>query len=446
MAISANSVFEVRTAGSDTNGGGFVTGASGTDFSQQNAANSGANNKSTTDAVTAATTTVTSATAAFTAAIVGNIIYLAGGSGALTGARYQVTAFTNATTIVIDRAPGVSTGVTMNIGGALLSPGQASAFMVAGNITFVQNVGADGASVYSITSATGAVTGGVILNATACFFQGYTSTRSLGNTDARPTIQLNVSTATMWSTVNAMTIQGFVCDGNTQTSAKLTAGTGVGIFIRCMFMNFNTATTNGVFVDCAATTNSAAIFVGEAAVRCEAYANTATPFAITTAIDCISSGNTGASTDGFTTPTISGCTTGCISISNGRHGFNPSNNGNSSTYLNCYAESNSSYGFNIGGTGKALINCAAYGNTSGAFLFNGSQSNVGFQTLTTGSAFVNAASNNYALNNTAAEGAALRAAADPATFARGLTSTFRDIGAAQHQDSPSTTNIFVIDD
>jgi hypothetical protein len=38
MALSSATVLEVRTTGVDTNGGGFVTGATGTDFSQQNAA------------------------------------------------------------------------------------------------------------------------------------------------------------------------------------------------------------------------------------------------------------------------------------------------------------------------------------------------------------------------------------------------------------------------
>ena len=39
MALSASTVWEVRPAtGSDNNGGGFVTGASGTDYSQQGTA------------------------------------------------------------------------------------------------------------------------------------------------------------------------------------------------------------------------------------------------------------------------------------------------------------------------------------------------------------------------------------------------------------------------
>ena len=78
MALPAATVWEVRpTAGSDTNGGGFVAGASGTDYSQQNAANSAGSDISTTDVVATGVATITSATASFTSAIVGNVIYLA---------------------------------------------------------------------------------------------------------------------------------------------------------------------------------------------------------------------------------------------------------------------------------------------------------------------------------------------------------------------------------
>lgn len=441
MAISANTIWEVRLLGSDTNGGGFVTGAAGTNYSLQNSANSTGSNISTTDAVGAGTTTITSVTAAFTTAITGNIIYLQGGTGTLAAGWYQAT-YVSATSITVDRAVAAGTGITMNIGGALLSPGQASANVVAGNIAFFLNIGADGTSVYSITSATGATTAGVVSTAVSCLFQGYTTTRSLGNTDARPTFQLNVSTATMWLSAADMVAQGIICDGNSQTAAKLSATTVT--LIRCMFMNFNTATTSGSFVDCTATTNSAIIFVGIYAVGCEAYANTATPYSLN-AIDCISSGNTGATTDGFQTPNAQSVLRNCVSVSNGRNGFLCSS-GPSTTLINCHAESNTGGGFDVTVSGKALINCSAYNNTGGAFSFSTNVSNTGFIAVTAGSVFVNAVGFNFALNNIANQGAKLRAAADPSTFPRGLTSNYRDIGAAQHQDSPSTTNIFVIDD
>ena len=162
MAIPAAAVWEVRpTVGSDTNGGGFVTGASGTDFSQQDAANSGASNKSTTDAVGIGTTTVTSATANFTSAIVGNIIYLDGGW-------YEVVTFTNSTTIVVDRSTPTGTGLAMNIGGALATIAQANTNAVAQNNVYVKATGT-----YTVTTALVLA----LVNGTAFNFIGYSSTR-----------------------------------------------------------------------------------------------------------------------------------------------------------------------------------------------------------------------------------------------------------------------------
>src|SRR5689334_4033214 len=105
MALSANTVWEIQTGGNDANGGGFVTGASGTDYSQTATKRTATgSDDSTTDAVANGTTTLTSATANFTTEIVGNIICLSGGSGSLTKGWYQVASRTNATTIVLDRS------------------------------------------------------------------------------------------------------------------------------------------------------------------------------------------------------------------------------------------------------------------------------------------------------------------------------------------------------
>src|SRR3990167_3249347 len=76
-AFNAATVFEVRTAGAATNGGCFVTGASGTDRSQQDAAQI-----SYTDLVIGAVTTeLTSAAFPFAADDEGNCINIASGAG-----------------------------------------------------------------------------------------------------------------------------------------------------------------------------------------------------------------------------------------------------------------------------------------------------------------------------------------------------------------------------
>src|SRR5216684_3752512 len=145
-AISTNTVWEVRTVSSDTQGGGFVAGATGTDMSQfdnKNAAacsscQSSTINISTVDGVANGTTTITSVTGNFSAAIVGNIIEFSGGTGSITAVWKQVTVFTNATTITIDSSIAASTGMTMNIGGALATISKALTNMVTGNFIFVK--------------------------------------------------------------------------------------------------------------------------------------------------------------------------------------------------------------------------------------------------------------------------------------------------------------------
>src|SRR5947209_15754292 len=121
MAISANTVFEIRTTGSDNNGGGFVTGASGTDFSQQDTAQVNIDNATITTSIT--TTTVTfSAGYTPTAADIGNIVQFLTGTN-VTAGFYQITAQT-ATTWTLDRTPlsaGTTTNATAKMGGGLAS-------------------------------------------------------------------------------------------------------------------------------------------------------------------------------------------------------------------------------------------------------------------------------------------------------------------------------------
>jgi hypothetical protein len=129
MALSALTVFEVRTTGVDTNGGGFVTGAAGSDYSQQDAAQ-----YSGTDLAIDATTNtkVTSATHNFVAADVGNLIQITAGASWTTGFYQIVSVASNAATL--DRSPGATslTGGTFAVGGALLTISKAAAGVAAG--------------------------------------------------------------------------------------------------------------------------------------------------------------------------------------------------------------------------------------------------------------------------------------------------------------------------
>ena len=116
MAWNVNTIAEIRTTGALTNGAIFADLDPGTsvDYSQQNSAE-----LTLTDIATdGAGTGVSSVTGGFTDAMVGNGIYLTGGS--VTASWYQITAYIDTNNITIDRSVGLNkTGVTGNIGGAL---------------------------------------------------------------------------------------------------------------------------------------------------------------------------------------------------------------------------------------------------------------------------------------------------------------------------------------
>lgn len=433
MAIAAASVWEVRTAGNDTNGGGFVAGASGTDYSQQDAKNTVGNNISTTDLVAVGTTTLTSATASFTSAIVGNIIYLQGGTGALAAGWYEVTTFTNSTTIIVDRAVAAGTGITLNIGGALASPGQASANVVTGNSVYVKS------GTYTITSATGAISGGCYLTTARSHLIGYQSTR--GDMGTPPLLQASgISTFVLVQATNA--------DGSTWNinvdGASLTSSRGFqqrGFAYKCGAMN---CTNNGfirstscTFVRCFATGCSTAQAFGNGQyVACIAYDNTAGGFGLSdaqgSAIRCIADSNSGATSDGFSC-TSDSMLVNCVSYNSGRDGFRTT--GDCTSFLNCIAESNGGYGFLFSNTHScSVIFSSTFNNTSGTISLGTGSGSMTFSNFTPSvSVFRDAANQDFRLNNVAGAGRALKAAGYPGAFAVGGTS-FLDIGALQHQD------------
>lgn len=116
MGLHANTAWEMRTTGSNTNGGLFYNRNPGTsvDYSQQAAAQLALSDIAT----DGAGTTLASATGGFTAAMAGNGIYLTGGGA--TAGWYEITAYTDTNTVTIDRSAGASkTGVTGNVGGCL---------------------------------------------------------------------------------------------------------------------------------------------------------------------------------------------------------------------------------------------------------------------------------------------------------------------------------------
>lgn len=461
MAISVNTVLEVRSGGSDTNGGGFVTGASGTDWSQQDAAQ-----YAVADGVTAGTTTIISATANFGTDVVGNLIYVTGGTGSVTAAWYEIVSRTNSTTIVVDRSTGLTagTGVTLNIGGGLATPGQAGAIKVAGNKIFIKY----NATPYTLSSASANVAGGTIDDTTGgvdgtaqSWWVGYDTTRTVLNTDAnRPTLKIPAAGVSSVTVVNVGNVQGvnivnLIVDGNSKTSII-----GInnnfyfsgGLILRCKAINCTTygiASTDaahsnaGSIVACEATTCSgtAAIYSAStnAVIACYSHDNTTHGFSLAGGYvsDCIADSNSGGSSDGFTASSASPSFFNCVAYNNGRDGFRNSGGFTRSyLYLNCIAVSNAGYGFNNGSSavdGLIFILCATYSNTSGAFeaTLTAKQGCIALS----GDPFTSSAGGDFSLNNTAGAGASCRAAGFPGVFPGGTTTGYLSIGAVEPQAS-----------
>lgn len=439
MALSANTVWEVRTAGNDTNGGGFVAGASGTDYSQQDSKNTAGSDISTTDAVANGTTTITSATANFGTTIVGNIVYFQGGTGSIAAVWRQVTARASTTSITIDASIASSTGMTMNIGGALASLGMVGASIVANNKVYIKT------GTYSVTSAsTNVAAGCYAASAANVLIEGYSTTR--GDLVSPPTLQASgISTFTLLTMPSNgdIRVNSLILDGASLTSSRGLGGNrGIAYLVKainCTNGGIVQVSNTVVLEACSATGCSTAVAIqANQCYGCEAYSNTIGGFASTSAAvfdRCLSYANSGASSDGFSVGSSPSRFINCVAYNNGRHGFTSSSN--SISAVNCIAEAQtagSAVGFNL--TGQAgLLKCAVFNNTTNvAANTTATFKNIG-QITGTASFFVNPGSGNFALNTNANGGGLARAAGYPGTFPATTTVGFLDVGGAEHSGS-----------
>jgi hypothetical protein len=443
MALSANTVWEVRSSGADTNGGGFVTGASGTDWSQQDAAQ-----YSVTDAVTNGTTTITSATANFGTDVVGNILYIQGGTAPITAGWYQITARTNSTTITVDRSTGLTagTGATLKIGGALLTLSKAFAVWTTSNTVYVKN------GSYSIATGLNAGSVNILPNSIPNRVIGYDATRDDYPTgSARPTFTASAA-IDMLSTDANMEVSGIILDANSTANRCFYVVNGNPErgprFVNCKALNFkvsgfqNTA-GGGVHIACEATGGNSgatgAFYNTAYHFACYAHDNICHGFRNPqVCIGCIADTNTGASTDGFNFDdnALSGCLVlNCVAYNNGRSGLRNHGTYQAVSIFGSIFSQNTAYGISAGLAFRAHLTInynAFYSNTSGPR--NNYTAGPNDVTLT-GDPFTNAAAGDFSLNNTAGAGAACRAAGFPGVFPGGLTTGYLDIGAVQHQDA-----------
>lgn len=452
MALSASTVWEVRTTGADTNGGGYVTGSSGTDFSQQAAAQFAL----TTVTTAAANAICLSASAATT--MVGNIAQIISGTN-FTAGFYQILSVVAGVSFTLDRTCTSAAGANgvVNIGGGFLTIQKAmTAMTVADQIAYVKF------GTYNIASALTPVS--ATLTRYYNRIIGYNTTHGDEPAGAaRPTVATNGNAIVAFNmSFNGWELRNFIIDG--AGASKGTTGVSTSQYcsvINCKVANFSTAGltgNNSLFLNCELTGNAtAAINTGTASsvIGCWIHDNTGIAVNVGGAgcvvIRNIITNNTGASSDGiFCTGAIAPMTLNNVIYGCGRDGIR---NANAYLQLGSVAMNNiiaKNVGFGINASGALAQSYlqfnynALWSNTAGNYSGITAGANDVALSADPFISSVSSGAGNWGLSTTAA-GLSLRAVGFPATYIDVTTVDYLDIGAAQHQDTPAT-NLFIVQD
>ena len=429
MAFASTTNWEVRTTGSDSNGGGFDVSSSGTDYSQQDTPQ-----VTYTDLVIDATTNTkcTSAAFPFVAADVGNIINITSGTG-FSVQRVQVVSVTS-NVATCDKSLGTlsSTGGHGKLGGGLLTPGTAVSVMTSQNIAWIQ------AGTYTITTQ-------MVTNAFS-IFNGYqtvhgdhTGTRPLltcsngsnffnmgsGGWFSYDNINFQSTGGSRGNAVYGVSVNSLAVSNCTIDGASTGVSTAGPTFVtNCEIKN---CTTSGI-------SNSNPVMVDNCYIH-------SCVIGIASAVGGAMAGDIGRSI-------ITGNTTG-ITVSGG---------GNS-TFLkvhDCTVTGQSGDGITITGgaplflhlVSNIIYNNGGWGvNGASSKVFMGANQNNGYGSNTSGNRsgfaagpndfaitagpFTNSGSGDYSLNATAGGGVACKLAGYPGAFPGGTSTGFLDAGAVQ---------------
>jgi hypothetical protein len=250
-ALPQTTVWEVRpTVGSDTTAGAcFVSGSSGTDYSQQNAAQYTAADLAT----SGATSIVVSVSHSFVAADVGNCLHITTtGTGALFIVGYYQIVSVSTGLATLDR-PCASTAAaaagTYYVGGAGATPANANANATAGNTVWVKATGT-----YTVTSAmTFSLNSGSATDFIPFRFIGYTSTRGDNGqftwTTATNSIDLVDFTAATNVTFENVIFTSTAGTPGSGFNASATGNTSNLTVLNCKFSGFGNAILGNFSVD-----------------------------------------------------------------------------------------------------------------------------------------------------------------------------------------------------
>lgn len=234
MAISANCVWEFRSTatGSMANGGGFVTGASGTDFSQQDTAEWASLS------VTAAGVGTTMLTASAASSMVGNILRIVSGTNA-TISWYEIKSVVVGTSITVDRnwSSGAVPDGVVNIGGALNTGANENTWATA--LVAGQKIWLKSGSYSPVQAIT---TGASGTAASPIQFVGYKTSR--GDTCNGADRPVWDTAANTWVTAGSLRFENIIFKGS---ASPVIAMGSVSQALNCKFINYSTTAGRGAF-------------------------------------------------------------------------------------------------------------------------------------------------------------------------------------------------------
>lgn len=461
MALSnLTTTWEVRTGGNDANGAGYDSSVSGgTDYSQQDSP------QVTFDGSTiTATTSGTSAVITITGYTVsnndkGNIVKVSGGTNFTTG-YYCVTAVnTGSNTWTLDRnvSSGAGSAMTGRMGGAALTINQiTNTAAVARNFVYVK-----AGSGYTITATI------TIPNSMPLRIIGYTTTRGDGGT---VTVTCNTNSVSMVTIGITSAQSAYRWENFTFQHTATTRGIGFtqnGAFADFGQLQLINCTIDGCTEGIGSGLNDwTEVILYNCVIKNCSTAGIQTSVKQTVCIDCFFKGNADGvhlnnnRTDSYSTIFF----LRCIFASNTGNGFKSTSQPSFANYFfeSCVFYNNTTDGIWIdvsgvtimarvrnsifmsnGGYGINIVQTNSYEQTAaigeGNAFYNNTSGQVqrfpndGAVTLS-GDPFVAASSDNFAIDNTANEGALLRAKALP-TAKRGGGTQYLDVGAMQHQEA-----------
>lgn len=469
MALNPSQQWWIRISGNELNGGGFddTVTSPGVNRANSDTAHVTFNGGGVTATTAGVGATITITGHTVSADDVGNTLRIASGTNFTAGYYTIVSVNTGANTWTLDRncTSGAGSALVGRMGGAHAGfinysnggGGSAPALatpLIPGNVINVRGTSATpSAPDYLQTSyynfPSGDETDGPIR------VRGYNGRPALYSTDSLMFINVLYwvfeSIAIVPDAAGTFPTFGVIATGSgdglafydcyfDQAGFDVTLVTGINIAIDCAFVN--TGSTSSGSNPVITTFNSPTLFHGcvflDLRGVCVSIAGALGTFVNTIVARCAASPAIDvASSDAHLTPSF----VGCSFVGNTGDAVELSSAGAvvATSFRNCIFSDNGGWGINASvGTlaqndrrRKIVSDYNAYYNNSSGDL-NGLSAGPNDVTLT-GDPFTNAAGDDFSLNNTAGAGAACRSAAQPGAFpAPAATTSYLDLGAAQH--------------